>query len=222
MKYSRANRTANKMTLKYLSLDVINISALLFPQGMKKIVMRGTIDVLNIFFSAADVEESLLITIPPQTPYVWMSTPGGREKYISYSTLKHVLLRAEKTNACHIYSRWVDNILFAHNQTNLAKHVKQDSLAADTETSSNMSDDMLQDECTESLYGDDDVASITDSDYQYDSKCMLQHKYDQLVHQLQLTQKDNEIIHHRLQVKEKEIELLQLRVSLLSAKSVWI
>jgi hypothetical protein len=209
-----------------MSLDVINTAALLFPfpQGIKKIVMRGTIDVLNIFFSAADVEESLVITIPPRTPYVWMSTPGGREKYMSYSTLNHVLVHLETANSCRIssYLRWVDNILFARNQTkrcNLAIQMKQDSLAADTETSSNMSDDVLQDEIE---YQEDDVASIADSDYQYDSKYTLQHKYDQLVHQLQLTQKDNEIIQHRLQVKEKEIELLQLRISLLSTNSVWI
>lgn len=184
----------NMKSMPYLSLDVIDLYC---PLGLKKITVRGTIAASNIYFSSNDVQDSLFISLPSQTPFIWINTPSGRDKYLSYETLKRVLSEPyhplESIERIQIYERWIDSIL-----SNPAK-----SLASNTDT--------------ESFTSDSDFGSIADS---FDSH--FQHKMDQLAHQLELAKKDNEIYIHRLQAKEKEIELLKLRVSLLSTNASWV
>ena len=199
--------------IKYLSLDVIDVSSSPCPDSLKhiSITMRGTKNLFDIFFSAFDVETSFGITLPPQIDFTWINTPSGKDKYLSYPTLKRMLFQLNDTHpSVPPYLAWVDSLLFANSKIKpFFRHsVSSIQISDDTESLSDLDDtDSIQSFC-----------SIKDDEFVVTA---LQHKVDQLEHKLELTEKDIEILKAERRFKNKEIELLNMRLHI-PAESNWI
>ena len=99
--------------MKCLKIDEVDTSKLPFPQGLKRINIRGSSDLFLLYFRIADVEASLSVKIPAKSAYVWISTPSGQEKYISYYMLKQAFSGVSDEAAPNVFLDWVDNVLFA-------------------------------------------------------------------------------------------------------------
>lgn len=199
--------------IKYLSLDVIDVSSSPYPDSIKhiSIKMRGTKNLFDIFFSAFDVETSFEITLPPQIDFTWINTPSGKDKYLSYPTLKRMLFQLnDKHPSVPPYLAWVDSLLFANSKIKpFFRHsVSSIQISDDTESLSDLDD-------TASIQS---FCSIKDDEFVVTA---LQHKVDQLEHKLELTEKDIDILKAELKFKNKEIELLNLRLRI-PVRSDWI
>lgn len=204
--------------MKYLSLDAIDIESCSIPDELKciSITMRGTKNLFDIFFSANDVEVSFDITLPTQIDFTWINTPSGKEKYLSYTTLKRMLFPLNNRHKLiSPYLNWVDSLLFIHGK---AKPFFRNTYAA-----SNDSTDILD----ESISDLDDVeesesissfTSVQDNEYLITA---LQHKVDQLEHEIEIKNKDITILMREVQLRDKEIEILKLKLAM-PATSIWV
>lgn len=199
--------------LKYLSLDIIDVSSNPYPENLKdiSITIRGTKNLFDIFFSAFDVETSFEITLPPQIDFTWINTPSGKDKYLSYPTLKRMLFQLnDKHPIVAPYLAWVDSLLFANSRIKPFFRHSISSVQAtdDTELFSDLDDSSsIQSFC-----------SIKDDEFVVTA---LNHKVDQLEHQLELKEKDLEILRGKVKYKDKEIELLNLKLAN-TVESHWI
>ena len=205
--------------IKYLALDTIDIVSEEYPNVLKSISisMRGTKNLFDIFFSIDDVETSFNITLPTQIDFTWINTPSGKEKYLSYPTIKRMLFQLKDDHELvEPYLKWIDSLLFSNTKV---KPFFRDSCSnsqitnktEETEEIDNISD--LDD--TESIVS---FSSRAESDYILSS---LQHKVETLEQQLKLKDKDIEILHRDVEIRNKEIELLNLRLSIPSTSN-WI
>ena len=194
--------------LKYLSLNIVDVSDSPYPVSLKgiKIEIRGTRNFNDIFFFIEDVETSFGITIPPQVDFTWINTASGRERYLSYATLKKILFQfRDKHPMMQLYLSWVDSLICSNsNITQLFRN------------SYSSTDD------SESMYDLDDKSSVITSDsVQDDDSVITPFQYIKIKHKFELQKKDIQILQGELKYKNKEIELLELRLQLI-AKSNWI
>ncbi len=202
--------------MKYLSLDMIDTSMYPYPNVLKNIdiTIRGTRNLFDIFFAAADVEISFNINLPSQIDFTWINTPSGKEKYLSYPTLKRMLFQLkDHHDLVEPYLQWVDSLLFSNSKmipffrysysnTALSNEDTIDSFSDIDDTSSMSSIGLVQE----------------NNDYIITA---LQHKVNQLEHTLELKEKDIAILEREVKVRDKEIEILNLRLSIPS-QSNWI
>jgi len=203
------------MNMKYLSLDEIDISSSPYPSELKSIsiTIRGTKRLFDIFFAAADVETSFNINIPSNIDFTWVNTPSGKEKYLTYPSIKKVLFRVnDDCGLGMLYLAWIDSLLFcdAKSKTFFCRSL---SKSIDDSTEDTISD--IDD--TESISSYDSICG-NDHDYVMTS---MKYKVDQLENKLELKNKDIIILEREVQLRDKEIELLRLKISLLT-KSSWI
>ena len=201
--------------MKYLSLDPIDISSHPYPDILKciSITIRGTKNLFDIFFSASEVETSFEINLPYHVDFAWINTPSGKEKYLSYPTLKRVLYHIIYDHKLvEPYLIWVDSLLFAANKVKPFFRSSNSSNA----TIDSIEDDKLSDIDDTSSIGS--YNSVQSNDYMIRS---LQYKIENLNNVLKLKDKDIEILKRDVEIRDKEIELLQLKLSIPS-DSNWI
>lgn len=195
--------------LNYLSPDTIDISKHPYPDALKSIsiTIRGTKNLFDIFFSTADVETSFCITIPPQIDFTWINTPTGKEKYMSYPTIKRMLFQLKEDHEMvEPYLSWVDSLLFSNTKI---KPFFRNSLSSIPSTCDTFDGDTFSDlDDSSSVHSLD---SVSDNNYLV---AALQHKVDQLENELELKNKDIQILNRDVLIRDKEIEILNLRLTI--------
>lgn len=203
--------------MKYLSLDTIDTSMHPYPNVIKNIdiTIRGTRNLFDIFFAAADVEISFNVNLPSQIDFTWINTPSGKEKYLSYPTLKRMLFQLkDRHNLVEPYLQWVDSLLFSNSK-----------IIPFFRYSSSNTDISSHEDTLETFSDIDDTSSISSIGFVQENNdyiiTALQHKVNQLEHTLQLKEKDIAILEREVKVRDKEIEILNLRLSIPS-ESNWI
>ncbi len=204
---------------KYLSLDTIETYNHPRPDILSglKISMRGTKNLFNIFFSISDIETGFGIDIPSQVDYTWINTPSGRDKYISYPTMKRMLFQLR--DQCYLvepYLKWVDGLLFSNSKIkpffrSVSSPIGRISSATTTDTT--IDDDISDIDDSQSMN-----SYLSNNDVIEDS---LRKQIIDLQHALELKNKDIDILHRDVQLRDKEIEILQMKVISLSNGS-WI
>lgn len=197
--------------MKYLSLDTIDITTYPYPDILKSIsiTIRGTKNLFDIFFSANDVEVSFKINLPTQIDFTWINTPSGKEKYLSYPVIKRMLFQLKDQHALvEPYLAWIDSLLFSNSKVKPFFHYPCSRSSTDDGTYSDIDD-------ASSVQS---FPSIAENDYLVTA---LQHKVDQLEHQLELKNKDIDILDREIKLRDKEIEILQLKLSI-PTQSDWI
>lgn len=213
--------------MKYLALDIVDTSSIPKPEELTNVTVtiRGTRNLFDIFFSSSDIETGFNIELPPQLDFTWINTPSGKEKYLSYPTLKRMLFPLrEQHELIEIYLTWVDGLLFSNSK------VKPFFRRSDTSTTSIASVatteintiDALEDDYDSDLDDASSVSSVrsikTDSDYVVSA---LECKINQLEHMLELKEKDIQILTQELKFKDKEIELLGYKLNA-NASAQWV
>lgn len=201
--------------MKYLSLDIIDTSSHPYPDILSNIsiTIRGTKNLYDIFFSASDLETSFSINLPYHIDFAWVNTPSGKEKYLSYPTMKRVLYHIIYDHKLvEPYLIWVDSLIF------VAGSVKPFFRHSNTSSYSTVDsiDDKISDLDDSSSVGSFD--SIQNNEYILTS---LQHKIEHLENELKLKDKDIEILNRDVEIRNKEIELLNLRLTIPSS-SEWL
>ena len=209
--------------MKYLSLDVIDSSENPRPDVLRSmsITMRGTKNLFDIFFSAVDLETSFNISLPPQIDFTWINTPSGKEKYLSYPTIKRVLFPLrDQHQLVEPYLAWIDSLLFANHKMKAFFRTSYSNASTESMEYDNMSDiDDINDDASE-----DENSSVQSFESTQDNEYVitaLQHKVDQLQHQLELKHKDVEILERDVQLRDKEIEFLKLKLSI-PPRAEWV
>lgn len=181
-----------------------------YPDCLKHISIstRGTKNLFDIFFSANDIESCFEIILPSNIDFTWIDTHNGNDKYISYSTLKTMLLQLINTHPLvQPYLCWVDNLLFASNNKPLLRD-SNSTFCTNTDTLSEL----------------DDSSSINSYDSAKDYGFIidtLHSKIDQMSRKIELREKDFQILQSELKLKDKEIELLRLQLTIQN-KNDWI
>lgn len=203
--------------MRYLSLDTIDLTDHPYPATLDtiSITMRGTKNLFDIYFSASDVEESFGINLPAQFDFTWINTPSGKEKYLSYPTIKRLLYPVKQQYpVAEAYLTWVDGLLFANHKVNLFFRNSHSSVNSTIETMP--SDDEFSDlDDVESI---DSFGSVKGNELVMTA---LQHKVNQLEHRLELQTKDIHILERDVQLRDKEIELLKIKLRI-PMQSQWI
>lgn len=199
--------------MTYLSLDALDVSALPYPKELNRIRIRGTLDKENVYFSYIDVENAFCLKLPARTTFVWINTPSGRDKYLSYTTL----LRLKQAPPIETFVHWIDFTLFG-----ISAKLSRSSSNDLTDTESDLSSCYDDNESSYSISDIEDTEiALNGSTYQLHRSQDSLSTTDRLSYELQLAKKDNLFYQQRLQLKEKEIELLQLRLTLLESKPRW-
>lgn len=204
--------------MKYLALDVIDTSHILKPDELSEIsiTMRGTRNLFDIFFSSSDIETSFTITLPPQIDFTWINTPSGKEKYLSYPTLKRMLFPLrDQHHLIETYLTWIDSLLFANTKVKpfFRKSLSNTSTDIDTVDMDSLTSDI------------DDTSSVSSIDTIKDNSFVisaLEHKIGQLEHLLELKIKDIELMDKEIKLRDKEIELLTFKLDVKKQESLWI
>lgn len=207
--------------MKYLALDTIDVSTHHKPSILDDIVinMRGTKNLFDIFFSAVDVELSFNLVLSPHVDFTWINTPSGKEKYLTYKTLKSVLFPIkDQVPLIDPFLAWIDSLLFINSKTK--------SFFCELQSSTtNSTIELTELEPFEDIDDIDDTLSNEsyerrDEDYIITA---LRHKVDLLEHQLELKTKDIDILQRDVQLRDKEIEILKLKLRVeTSSQSVWV
>ncbi len=190
------------------SLDVIDIKPENYPDILKsiKITLRGGKNLFDIYFCMIDIENSFNVEIPNGIDITWINTPSGRSKYLSYPSLKRFLFQIiYKNPLAELYMQWVDGLLFNNNNTNLFFRKNID----DVETEDTSSDI-------------DDTDSIDSCEYSSNILSILKQRIVQLEHQIEIKNKDIDIIRRDVQLRDKEIEILHLKLGTTNVQSEWI
>lgn len=207
--------------MKYLSLDVIDLSEHPYPLGLNdlSITIRGTKNLFDIYFSADDIENDFCISLSPQIDFTWINTSSGRKKYLSYPTMKKILypMQDEYPLAMH-YLSWIDSLLFC---TNKAKSLYRASYMS---IPSSAAETSIDDDYSDNISDLDDTSSFCSLLSEKEDQCIvsaMQYKIDELEHQLQLKDKDIIILQSDIKLKDKEIELLKLKLDF-PAQALWI
>ncbi len=201
--------------MKYLAHDTIDTTMNPYPEELKSIciTIRGTKNLFDIFFSASDVETSFNIALPVQIDFTWINTPSGKEKYLSYPTLKRMLFQLKDNHELVApYLTWVDSLIFSNSK------VKPFFRYSSSSTSS------IPTAHSEDFSDIDDSSSISSIDSIQNNEYILkalQHKVDQLEHQLEIKDRDMRILEGEIKLRDKEIELLQLKLSI-PLQSNWV
>ncbi len=210
------------MSMKYLSLDTIDLTNHPYPQELNSltITIRGTKNLFDIYFSAADIECAFDLNIPPQIDFTWINTPSGKDKYLSYPTIKRLLYPMQDLHPLAApFLVWIDSLLFSSSKAKSffrnSYETPQPSISSVAETLDNIDDEDCDD-----IYDADSLCSESSTTNTY-LVSALQHKIDQLEHQLELKDKDISILEKDIQYKDKEIELLKLKLSIPS-QACWI
>lgn len=188
------------MEMKYLSLDTIRHTSL--PQNLNNIsiTMRGTKRAFDIYFSSIDTEIAFGINITSGIDFTWINTPSGKEKYLSYPTIKKLLYQLRDINSlAQAYLEWIDDFLFSDNTADLTLSYSESSAITDGDTFSDLDD-----------ISESSSSSFEDNHYLISA---LQHKVDQLEHQIQIKNKDLVILDQEIKLRDKEIEILKLKLS---------
>lgn len=185
--------------MKSLSLDPIDTTNNPYPLQLEgvSIGIRGSKNIYDIFFSISDVETEFDISMSPPIDFAWVNTSSGKEKYMTYRTLKRVLYETEHPLAS-LYMAWVDGLI-----SDKFSFSRRSTTASSVDTYVDESD--IYD--SESDIDDSDSVSIRD-DYMVP---ILQHKVMQLEHQLELKDKDLQISQQAVQLLEKEIEIMKMK-----------
>lgn len=214
--------------MKYLALDAIDTSGYSYPTVLNgiNVTMRGTKNLFDIFFSVVDIEVSFGIDIPNQIDYSWVNTPSGKDKYISYPTLKRLLFQLKgHSPLVQPYLAWVDSLLFSNSK--IKPFFRSDGSLANkyssgiTSRTSGTEDTVIDD--ISDIDDDIDSASLLSFESHNGTYTInaMQHRIIELEHSMQLKDKDIEILSRDIQVRDKEIEILQLKLhALTSAK--WV
>ncbi len=198
--------------MRYLSLDIIDTSDYPYPADIKdvSITLRGTKSIFDIYFSLTDLEYSFNISIPRGYDFTWINTPSGKEKYLTYSTMKRILYQfKDHSNAINQYLSWIDDLLFS-----VKRNKTQYSYSVSTRSTD---EDMFSDL--------DDSSSISSFQSNPDTEFIvkaLRHKLDQMEHQLIIKNKDISILERDVEIRDKEIQLLNLKLSLTPDEHNWI
>ena len=223
--------------MKYLSLDTLDVSTHVKPDALKAvhINIRGTKNLFNIFFSAIDVEMSFNILLSSNIDFTWINTPSGKEKYLSYKTLKSVLFPIkDQMFIIDLFLIWVDSLLFINTKPNsfFCEFTGIAPVSSSTESTVDSFDDIDDIHDSEYVNNDSDVYDFTDIDDSdiIDDKDLenehlirvLQTRVDQLEHELEIKTKDIHILHRDIQIRDKEIELLDLKCNSRRYQSTWI
>ena len=201
--------------MKYLSLNTLDTSQYPYPDPLNhiSITIRGSKNLFDIFFSYSEIESSFDINLPNQIDFTWINTANGKERYISYPTIKKVLFQLiDKNVLAEQYLAWVDWMLFSSNKP-LPFFQRAYSIAPTDNTSS-----------ADGTSDIDDASSVSSFHSTQANEYLitaLQHKVDQLDHELELKNKDIIILTRDIQIRDKDIELLQLKLSI-SPQSHWI
>lgn len=209
--------------MKYLALDTIDVSTHSKPAILDNVAinMRGTKNLFDIFFSALDVEVSFNLALASHVDFTWINTPSGKEKYLTYKTLKSVLFPIkDQMPIIDAFLSWVDSLLFVNSKTKAFFCELNTSTAHTNTTELNTLNDI--DDLDDLDYIDETFNYHSyerrDEDYIITA---LRHKVDQLEHQLELKSKDLDILQKDIQLRDKEIELLKLKLDT-SMGSVWV
>lgn len=201
--------------MKYLVHDTIDINMDTYPHELKavNITIRGTKNLFDIFFNATEIETSFGITLPAQIDFTWINTPSGKEKYLSYPTMKRMLFQVRDChNLVTPYLTWVDSLLFS---TSKVKPFFRFSGSSTSSSPTFAMDDFSDIDDTSSISS---LASSNNDEYVVKA---LQHKVDRLEHQLEIKDRDIKILQGEVKLRDKDIELLRLKLSIPS-ESHWI
>ncbi len=157
--------------------------------------MRGSKNLFDIFFRAIDIETSFGLTIQSNTDITYVGTPDGREKYLSYPSLKRLLFHnIHKKSLAGPYMQWVDSMLFGNSKINT--FFKEDS-GSDSDNTESLETPMSMFE-------------------------LLKGRIINLEHALEIRDKDIDILQRDILLRDKEIELLRLKLSNVSTTSEWV
>jgi hypothetical protein len=153
------------MSMKYLSLDTIDLTEYPYPQDLYSlaITIRGTKNLFDIYFSAIDVESGFGISLSPQIDFTWINTSSGKEKYLSYPTMKRILYPIQENHPLvAAYLTWVDSLLFSAGKS---KPFYRCSYAS------------LPSSIAETIDGPDDLSDLDDSSSVYSLESVNEDKY---------------------------------------------
>jgi hypothetical protein len=219
------------LTMKHLSLDIVNSSGHPYPDILNgiNITMRGTKNLFDIFFSVVDIEVSFQIDIPNQIDFTWINTPSGKDKYISYPTLKRLLFQLKgHSPLVQPYLAWVDSLLFSNSRIKpFFRSVSSPPAKCGSGITirSSRTDDTVIDDFSDISEIDDNIdsASLLSFETQSDQNALnaMQQRIVELEYALQLKDKDIDILHRDVQVRDKEIEILQMKLLALTT-SKWV
>ena len=154
-------------------------------------------DQTHILFSVSNIESAYGFTIPSDTHCIWVDTPTGKEKYLTFMSLKEMWWQLSEHNRIDSY---------------LNEVFRESKSVSDTKSMSQRLTEL------------DDTSSICSYNSDEVDDCMItamRHRIDLLEHQLQIKSKDQTILEQQIALRDKEIELLRLRLSIPSA-SHWI
>jgi len=194
------------------SLDIIDINVDEYPDILHsiKITLRGKRNLFDIYFSVTDIENSFSIVLPSTSDITWINTSSGRDKYLSYPSLKRLLFQIiNKKTLAGPYMQWIDSILFGN--TKIKPFFK---LPYATE----------QDDIMDGTISDlDDSDSIDSFDGTANVFNIFKQRITELEHKLELKNKDISIMQRDILLRDKEIELLQLKLqNATSSSAEWI
>lgn len=206
----------------YLSLETIHIDPNKYPNYLAtiKITMFGECNMLDIYFSASDVERCFGIKICHGIRITRARTYAGFDSCLCYGELRRVLASCDDPLAAQ-YMQWVNYLLFGDSTI-----VPFDIIRSDASTIMDPNEDDLYTDVS-SLY-DSDVSSndsdtVSDLDDRSDidlSECMPDLEYtisllSALKYRVLQLEYDNAL-------KDKKIELLQIKLQSIPTKSEWI
>ncbi len=195
------------------SLDIIKIDPNEYPKTLEtiNITLRGKKNLFDIYFSVTDIENSFDIVIPLNIDFTWISTSSGRDKYLSYPSFKRFLFSViNKRPLASAYMQWIDSILFGNSK--IKPFFKLPAISdkeCDDETMSEFDD-------TESL---ESIKSVDNTPSMFN---LLKQRIVQLEHEIEIKNKDIDILNRDVLLRDKEIEILQLKLNNCSTKSEWI
>lgn len=180
----------------------INTEDFDLPSPFNKIIIRGTLDILNMFFSFHGLQNIFDIS-NSEVEVKMIKTASGIEKFLDYPNLRKALYTCDKKSLSMEYLYMIDNILFNDGKY----HTFYDPIPIP-----------LSDNDTDSLTSfESEIDSMHDA-YKMQTYA-LEHKIIELEYQLQLKDKDIEILNLKLIDKDREIRITELQNKI---ESEWI
>jgi hypothetical protein len=183
--------------MEYPSLDVIQVEPSEYPDILEpiQITMRGSKNLFDIYFRAVDIETSFGVVIQSNTDITYICTPAGREKYLSYPSLKRFLFHIiHKKSLAEPYMQWVDSMLFS--SSGIKSFFKEDS-GSDIDETESLETPMSMFE-------------------------LLKRRIINLEHALEIREKDMDIMQRDILLRDKEIEILRLKLANLPTNAEWV